>query len=102
MQQGVSAVSLVDNLTASSAPLQAFVETMSGLEGAEVPAQPGMDFSEAGFLRELQVRKNNRRCISWQVVLLRLELCCVADAKLLNVELPNQGCCTCCWSSCST
>ena len=32
---------------------------MSGLEGAEVPRQPGMDFSEAGFLQELQVRSHH-------------------------------------------
>ena len=33
---------------------------MSGLEGAEVPAQPGMDFSEAGFLQELQVHTSHQ------------------------------------------
>ena len=36
------------------------METLSGLEGAEVPPQPGMDFSEAGFLQELQVRRTQQ------------------------------------------
>ena len=52
------------------------METMSGLEGAEVPAQPGMDFSEAGFLQELQVHPSHH-------ALQFLESCAVVSRALL-------------------